>query len=161
MAALSVGAVPIMVDISDPKLRLAETYGARFAVNSATEDAIGRVREITGGRMAEAVMEISGANEAVVSSFEYVANAGRIILTGWAKSPLTIDTRVITRKEIDVLGQRNTDLTEISKAVQMISTGEVDVMAVVTWTVRFNDMAQTVAHIAEQPGANLKVVASL
>jgi threonine dehydrogenase-like Zn-dependent dehydrogenase len=111
--------------------------------------------------MAEAVMEISGANEAVVSSFEYVANAGRIILTGWAKSPLTIDTRVITRKEIDVLGQRNTDLTEISKAVQMISTGEVDVMAVVTWTVRFNDMAQTVAHIAEQPGANLKVVASL
>jgi 2-desacetyl-2-hydroxyethyl bacteriochlorophyllide A dehydrogenase len=162
MAALSLGAVPIMVDIADSKLRLAGgTYGARFAVNAATEDAIGRVREITGGRMAEAVMEISGANEAVASSFEYVANAGRIILTGWAKSPLSIDTRVITRKEIDLLGQRNTDLSEISKAVQMISTGQVDVMAIVTKTVSFNDMAQTVAHVAEQPGANLKVVASL
>ena len=161
MAALSLGAIPIMVDIADSKLRLAGTYGARFAVNAATEDVIGRVRDITGGRMAEAVMEISGANEAVVRSFEYVSNAGRIILTGWAKSSLMIDTRVITRKEIDVLGQRNTDLAEISRAAQMIFTGQVDVMAVVTRTVGFNEMAQTVAHIAEQPGENLKVVACL
>lgn len=161
MAALSLDAVPILVDIADSKLKLARTYGARFAVNAATEDAIGRVREITGGRMAEAVMEISGANEAVASSFDYVANAGRIILTGWAKSPLVIDTRVITRKEIDVLGQRNTDLAEISRAVQMISTRQVDVMALVTRTVRFDEMPSAVRRMADHPEEHIKVMAAV
>jgi len=115
IAALSVGAVPVMLDIADSKLRLTTAYGARFTVKTPTEDAQARVREITHGRMANAVMKISAANEAVVSTTGYVANAGRIILTRWAKSPLMLDTRLITRKEVDALGQRNTDLAEISE----------------------------------------------
>jgi 2-desacetyl-2-hydroxyethyl bacteriochlorophyllide A dehydrogenase len=161
MAALSVGAIPIMLDIADSKLRMARAYGAQYTINTRSEDAVGRIREITRGRMAEAVMEISGANEAVVSTLDYVANAGRIILTGWAKSPLTLDTRLITRKEVDVLGQRNTDLAEISRAARMIAAGTVDVMAIVTRTIRFEEMAQTVARMAEHPEENIKVIATL
>lgn len=161
MAALSTGAIPIMLDIADSKLKRATTYGAQFTVNTRTEDAVARIREITHGRMAEAVMEVSGANEAVVSTLDYVANAGRIILTGWAKSPLMLDTRLITRKEVDVLGQRNTDLAEISRAAQLIAAGTVDVMSIVTRTVRFDEMAGTVAHMAEHPEENIKVMATL
>jgi L-gulonate 5-dehydrogenase len=161
MAALSVGAIPIMLDISDFKLRLAKAYGAQFTINTRTQDAAARIREITHGRMAEAVMEISGANEAVVSTLDYVSNAGRIILTGWANSPLTLDTRLITRKEVDVLGQRNTDLAEISRAARMIAAGTVDVMSIVTRTIRFDEMARTVAHMAEHPEENIKVIATL
>ena len=161
MAALSVGAIPIMVDIADSKLRLATTYGAQFTVNTRKEDAVARIREITHGRMAEAVMEISGANEAVVNTLDYVANAGRIILTGWAKSPLTLDTRLITRKEVDVLGQRNTDLAEISRAAQMINAGTIDVMTIVTRVIRFEELAGTMAYVSDHPEENVKVVATL
>lgn len=111
--------------------------------------------------MAEAVMEISGANQSVLDSFAYVANAGRIILTGWAKSPLELDTRQITRKEIDVLGQRNTDLAEISRALESISSGRADVMKTVTRIIPFSDMAATVERMAAHPDENVKVLAIL
>lgn len=161
IAALSVGAIPIMLDIADSKLEFAKLYGAPYTINTKTEDARKRIQEITDGRMAEAVMEISGANQSVVDSLEYVANAGRIILTGWAKSPLELDTRIITRKELDVRGQRNTDRAEIARALGIIYANEVGVMQLVTKTVDFNEMPQTVAHMAGHPEENIKVMAVL
>lgn len=161
LAALSVGAVPIMLDIADAKLEAAKSFGAPFAIDPRTEDAPARIREITGGRMAEVVMEISGANAAVLGSFDYVAHAGRIVLTGWAKSPLEIDTRVITRKEIDVLGQRNTDRTEIAAALKAIHDGTVDVMQLVTRTIPFEGAERYVEHMAAHPEENVKVVVLL
>jgi L-gulonate 5-dehydrogenase len=161
MAALSVGAVPIMLDIENAKLEFAKSFGAPFSINTSTENARERIREITGGRMAEVVMEISGANQAVTSSFEYVANAGRLVLTGWAKSTLEIDTRVITRKEIDVLGQRNTDRAEIVKALHLMHTDKVDVMKLVTRTIPFEGADRFVAHMAGYPAENIKVIAVL
>jgi 2-desacetyl-2-hydroxyethyl bacteriochlorophyllide A dehydrogenase len=161
LAALSVGAVPIMLDIADAKLEFAKSFGAQFAINTRTTDARERIREITGGRMAEVVMEISGANAAVASSFDYVAHAGRLVLTGWAKSPLEIDTRVITRKEIDVLGQRNTDRAEIGRALHMIHDDTVDVMKLVTRTIPFEGADRFVEHMAGHPEENVKVIAVL
>jgi threonine dehydrogenase-like Zn-dependent dehydrogenase len=142
-------------------LKLAASYGARYAINTTREDAKKRIEEITGGRMAEAVMEISGASQAVVDTYGYASNAGRIILTGWAKAPVELDTRIIMRKEIDLLGQRNTDRAEIAKALGMIYSHEVNVMGLVTKTVDFSDMARTVAHMAEHPDENVKVMTVL
>jgi L-gulonate 5-dehydrogenase len=161
IVALSAGAVPIMLDIADAKLEFAKAFGARFTINPQTQDARERIREITGGRMAEVVMEISGSNAAVLAGFDYVAHAGRLVLTGWAKSPLEIDTRVITRKEIDVLGQRNTDRAEIAKALQIIHEGRIDVLRLVTRTSPFERADRYVEHMAGHPEENVKVVTVL
>lgn len=161
IVALDTGAVPIVLDIAQAKLDFARNYGVQYVINTCQEDARERISQITGGRMAEAVMEISGANQSVLDSFAYVANAGRIILTGWAKSPLELDTRQITRKEIDVLGQRNTDLAEISRALESISSGRADVMKTVTRIIPFSDMAATVERMAAHPDENVKVLAIL
>ena len=161
LAALALGAIPVMLDVSDEKLAFGRLYGAPYAINVRKEDAKERIREITGGRMAEAVMEISGANEAVLSTFDYAANAGRIIFTGWAKSPVEIDTRLVSRKELDVLGQRNTDRAEIVRALEAIYKNQVDVMKLVTKTVPFTEMPSMIEYLAARPDENIKVLAVL
>lgn len=60
-----------------------------------------KVNTITGGRMAEVVMEASGANPATLSALELVSNAGRVIFTGWPKQNTPIPTGTITKKEIE------------------------------------------------------------
>ena len=65
-----------------------------------------RVREITGGVMAQQVMECSGANAAVRLSLDLVSHAGRVTLTGWPPKETSIPTDLITRKEIDIRGAR-------------------------------------------------------
>ncbi|MDR1271816.1 MAG: zinc-binding dehydrogenase [Clostridiales Family XIII bacterium] len=49
------------VDVDPAKLDYAESFGATDTVNPATEDVIEKIREITGGRMADFVIEGTGS----------------------------------------------------------------------------------------------------
>ena len=87
--------------------------------------------EYTDGRMAELVMECSGANPAVRSTLDIVANAGRITLTGWPKKETPLPTDAITRKEVDIRGAR-TSAREFEEAIELIHSGKVNVRALLT-----------------------------
>ena len=86
MSAIAYGAEPIVIDVVDERLEFARELGVKYTINSAREDMAGKVSEYTNGRMAELVMECSGANAAVRSTLDIVANAGRITLTGEGNS---------------------------------------------------------------------------
>ncbi len=159
LAAMHYGAEPIMLDIADSKLDFAKSCGVKHAINPLKLNAAEYISDITGGAMAEAVMEVSGAASAVKSCFDYASNAGRVILTGWAKAPVELDTKLITRKELDVLGARNTDKSEISEAIRLISENKVDIDSVVTRKITFDEIPETIAFMAGHPEENIKVVA--
>ena len=103
----------------------------RQTVNSGREDTAAKVSEYTGGRMAELVMECSGANPAVRSALDLVSNAGRITLTGWPKKETPLPTDVITKKEVDIRGAR-TSANEFEEAIDLIHTGKVDARKILT-----------------------------
>ncbi len=60
MFAQSMGARVIAVDIDDSRLSQAERFGAEVIVNSRTQSLVDVVKEHTGGRGADVVMETSG-----------------------------------------------------------------------------------------------------
>lgn len=123
MAAIAYGAHPIMIDLVDERLEAARKLGVRYTVNSGREDTAAKVSEYTGGRMAELVMECSGANPAVRSALDLVSNAGRITLTGWPKKETPLPTDVITKKEVDIRGAR-TSANEFEEAIDLIHIKE-------------------------------------
>ena len=104
---LVIGAVPIIVDPIDERLALARLLGIPHGINPLKESAVERIKEITGGRMAEAVIEASGSDAAIRSSIDYVAHSGRISLVGWPKGEVSLMTAMFTKKELDVMGSRN------------------------------------------------------
>ena len=158
MAAMSYGAVPILLDISQDRLNFArEKLGVPHTVNTAAEDAEEAVRVITDGRMAELVMECSGANSAILSTLQLVCNAGRITLTGWPKNPTSLHTDVITKKEVDIRGAR-TSAGEFEEALELIRTGKVDVRKILTKVISLQEAPATVEDIERNPGSYMKVV---
>jgi L-gulonate 5-dehydrogenase len=161
LAAEYYGAIPIMLDIEDRKLEFAKNCGFKHVINPLKQDAAKYIGEITEGCMAQAVMEVSGAVSSIKSCFNYVSNAGRVIFTGWAKAAVELDTKIITRKEIDVLGARNTTRSEISEAIRLISMGCIDIAKVITKEIAFDDIPKTIAAMADHPEENIKVVAVL
>ena len=82
MIAQAYGAHAILLDLVQERLDFAKELGIEYVINSSSEDPEGRVREITGGVMAQQVMECSGANAAVRLSLDLVSHAGRVTLTG-------------------------------------------------------------------------------
>jgi len=66
----------IAVDVSEDKLALAREFGAHATVNSAKEDAVARIRELTNGRGVDYSVEASGLCEVIESAFEAVRRGG-------------------------------------------------------------------------------------
>lgn len=115
------------------------------------------MKEITGGDMAQQVMECSGANAAILSTLDLVIHAGRITLTGWPPRETPIPTDVITRKEIDIRGAR-TSAGEFEEAIELIYTKKVDVAKILTKTITIEEAPETIRDIEKNPGNYMKVV---
>lgn len=156
MAAIAYGAEPILIDLVDERLAMARALGVKKTINSAKEDLVAKVSEYTGGRFAELVMECSGANPAIRSTLDIVANAGRITLTGWPKKETPLPTDAITRKEVDIRGAR-TSAREFEEAIELIHSGKVDVRALLTKVVSLDEAPATIIDIEKNPGSYMKV----
>lgn len=158
--ALVYGAIPIVIDPVDERLKLARDLGVKHTINPVKEDAVERIKEITNGRMAEAAMEASGAAAAVRSTIDYVSYAGRIALTGWPKNEVPLPTFLITKKELDVRGARNS-AWEFPEAMKLISEGKVNVAPLISKTVSLDDIPQAVRDLSDHPEKYLKITGIL
>ena len=150
----------ILLDLVQDRLEFAKELGIEYVINSSSEDPEGRVREITGGVMAQQVMECSGANAAVRLSLDLVSHAGRVTLTGWPPKETSIPTDLITRKEIDIRGAR-TSAGEFEEAIQLIYTKKVDVARILTKTIGLGEAPGTIRDIEKNPGNYMKVVVKM
>ena len=153
---LAAMAALIVIDVVDGRLEFARELGVRYTINSATQDLAKKVSEYTEGRMAELVMECSGANAAVRSTLDIVSHAGRITLTGWPKKETPLPTDAITRKEVDIRGAR-TSANEFEEAIDLIYTGKVDVRKILTKVVDMDGTPGTIIDIEKNPGNYMKV----
>lgn len=160
MIAEAYGAHAILLDLVQERLDFAKELGISYTINSREEDPAEQIRKITGGTMAQQVMECSGANAAIRSTLDYVSHAGRITLTGWPKTETALPTDVITRKEIDIRGAR-TSAGEFEEAIELICTKKVDMSKILTKTISIEEAPGTIRDIEKNPGNYIKVVVNM
>lgn len=157
MIAQAYGGHAILLDLVKERLDFAKSLGIEHVIDSGKEDVIGRIREITGGNMAQQVMECSGANGPIRSTLDYVSNAGRITLTGWPKKETSLPTDMITKKEVDIRGAR-TSAGEFEEALELIRTKKVDMNKILTKVISMEEAPETIIDIEKNPGDYMKVV---
>ena len=154
--ALTLGAIPIIVDPVDERLALARSLGITHTVNPVSSDAQEAIKAITKGRMAEVVIEASGAAPAIRNALDYVSYAGRISLVGWPKNDIALPTALITKKELTIRGSRNS-VGQFPESLRLIAEGKINVAALLTKSVSIDETPATVVDIAEHPERYLKV----
>lgn len=160
MAAISYGATPIMIDLVEERLEFARNQGVTKTINIKNEDLLGKLEEITHGRMAEVVVEASGANAAIRNTLDMASFAGRIALTGWPKVETSLPTDMITKKELDILGSR-VSVNEFEEALELISEGKVNAKAILSQVVGLEEIPRMVAEQSDHPDKYLKINAVL
>jgi threonine dehydrogenase-like Zn-dependent dehydrogenase len=101
------GATVIAMDLDDEKLELAKRIGARYTINSQTENVHERLQEMTDGLGPDVVIEAVGSPATYVTAVNEVAFTGRVVCIGYAKSEVTFQTKYFVQKELDIRGSRN------------------------------------------------------
>ena len=154
--ALTLGAIPIVIDPVDERLALARSLGVPYTFSPVTSDVLAEIKAITKDRMSEAAIEASGDARAIRGTIDYVSYAGRIAFVGWAKNDISLPTTLIMKKELTIRGSRNS-VGQFPESLRLISEGKVNVAALLTKTVSLDDTPATVVDISEHPDRYLKV----
>lgn len=104
-AAAKFPAEIVALDMDPRKLELARKTGATVTINIAEEDAVERVKEMTGGYGADVYLEGTGHPSAVVQGLNLLRKLGRFIEYSVFKDDVSVDWSIISDdKELDVLG---------------------------------------------------------
>src|SRR5205814_4965054 len=101
------GATTICIDVDDDKLELARLAGGAYSINTSREPLHERLQEMTEGRGPDVVIEAICTRDTFRAAVEEVASTGRSVYIGYAKEPVTYETRMFVQKELDILGSRN------------------------------------------------------
>lgn len=160
LGAIAYGAEPILIDPVEERLAHARSLGVQHTICIPKQNTKEEIQRITGGRMAEVVMEASGANEAIRSCLDIVSYAGKIVLTGWPKQETLLPTNLITTKEVDVLGGRNSK-NEFPEALALMESGKVNIKAVLSKVIGIDEVPEAVREMSAYPERYLKIVAMI
>src|SRR5690349_6674189 len=90
-AALAGATTIVAVDVDDRKLARAKGFGATHTVNSGSEDAVARIRELTGGFGADVVIEAVCRPETYEQAFYARDLAGTVVLVGVPTPDMRLD----------------------------------------------------------------------
>jgi (R,R)-butanediol dehydrogenase/meso-butanediol dehydrogenase/diacetyl reductase len=109
----------LLCDISPQRVKRAA--GLNFqAINSAEDNLLDRVTEMTDGEGADIVFECAGSAPAALQMCDLVRPRGKIVMVSVHKEPHPVDLRAITFKEISMVGIRVYTRSDFRRAVQMM-----------------------------------------
>jgi threonine dehydrogenase-like Zn-dependent dehydrogenase len=138
------------------KLALARELGADHVIDVEVEDARVRVRELTGGRGADVVVEVTAnAPEPVAEALHYVATGGRIVLAGVKGLKPVPDflSDLVVAKEITIQGAFGVTSRAYAAAIRLIESGRVPLEKMHTHDFRLEDAERAIRTLAgEVPG---------
>jgi 2-desacetyl-2-hydroxyethyl bacteriochlorophyllide A dehydrogenase len=124
------GCRALVIDVDAGRLSVAQSLGATplQGDEAALSEA---VAQATGGEMAAVVFEATGVAACTRMTTALVGQAGKIVLIGWNKGPVEVDTVTLMRKEVDLLGSRNS-LNAFPAVLRLLADGVVDANTMIT-----------------------------
>ena len=132
VSAAIIGSKVIAIDVYDKKLDLAKQLGACYTINTQKENLHEKLREITGNRGADVIIEAVGCPETYLASISEIAFTGRIVFVGYTKEKVPFDTQYFVKKEVDMFGSRNALPSDFRSVMEYMKKGIYPVDKLVT-----------------------------
>lgn len=156
-AAAFAGADVIACDLDDTKLGLAKEAGAAHTVHSGRDDLHETLRTLTGGLGPDVVIEAIGIPDTFRLAIDVVAFTGRVVYVGYAKQPVTYETKLFVQKELDILGSRNA-LDEFPTVIAMLQQKRFPVEKIISLTTSIDKAGEALIAWSEKPHAFTKIL---
>jgi threonine dehydrogenase-like Zn-dependent dehydrogenase len=128
IAARAAGAGKIIItDLAraSGKLEFAQELGADAVIVADEEDVVARVQELTGGRMADVVVDVTPvATQPILDAIEIVRKGGMIVLGGVKGGPsVSIDPDRLVFNSITMRGVFTVDSPAYVEAIRLLEAG--------------------------------------
>ena len=153
------GATVVTSDLYPQRLKISATYGLRHNVNASSEDPAQRVRELTEGRGADAVVLATAGNSLIRPAVDAARPGGRVMLFAQTqRGEVNIDPAAICLDEKTLLGSYSASVDIQAENVRLVLGGGIDFARLITHRFALRQAVDAL-HLASHPGPDsLKVV---
>ncbi|WP_338448731.1 zinc-binding dehydrogenase [Niallia oryzisoli] len=127
LAAKAAGATVIMIGRSSSlrRLTLARELGMDYIINTSTDDLYSRMEQITEGKMADLVLDVtSGGTTPVTDSISIAKKGGTVLLGAYKYQTIPeLDIDTVIKKQLTLKGVRGHSYESVQMATELISSG--------------------------------------
>ena len=158
VSALAAGCSQVYVsDLAEPKLEIAKALSTAIVpVNIQSEDLSARVHRDTDGWGANIVFEATGSPLAAAKIFDPLCPGGCVVMIGGQSDPIQYDAGAAMVREARVENIfRYANI--FPRCVAMVSSGSIDVKALITRTFSFHESIEAFDLAASAPPADVKM----
>jgi alcohol dehydrogenase len=160
MSRTAGAAAVIVVDPDAVRRERATDFGATIV--RPPDNAAGAAAELSAGRGADAVFELSGAASAVPTALTTARIGGTVVLAGTVlpTPAVPLDPEAVARRLLTIRGVHNYSPTDLAVAIDFLAGPgrPLPFARLVGRSFRLADAATAVAHAAAQPGQRVAVV---
>jgi threonine dehydrogenase-like Zn-dependent dehydrogenase len=158
--ALRIGAEVTAIDISEMKMDIAKKVGATHLINSKNTSVHKVLSNITDGDGPDVIIEAVGNDTTYKMAVEEVSYTGRVVYIGYGKKPVSYNTGVFVKKEIEILGSRNC-LGDFDDVIHYLEQRTFPVDDVVSKIVSLDEAGKAIEDWDKNPGAITKIMVDI
>ncbi|MBL28864.1 MAG: alcohol dehydrogenase [Rhodospirillaceae bacterium] len=122
----------IAVDVDDEKLAAAKEAGATHLINSKTTDAVAKIKELTGGAGAGAVVDFVASGPTTRLGLDAVRKGGKHIAVGLYGGDVTVSTALFPMRALTLRGSYVGNLQEMKELIALVKAGKAKPVRVAT-----------------------------
>ena len=158
LSALAAGCARVYVsDLAEPKLEIAKALSTAIVpINIQSEDLSAKVHRDTDGWGANIVFEATGSPLAAATIFDPLCPGGCVVMIGGQSDPIQYDAGAAMVREARVENIfRYANI--FPRCVAMVSSGSIDVKALITKTFCFHESIEAFDLAASAPPTDVKM----
>jgi alcohol dehydrogenase len=120
------------------------------------------LRELTGGRMAEVVVDATGSHQSMASALELCSFGGRLVYVGITQQNLSFPhAPVMHRRELSILASRNALSRDFTRIIALIESGRIDTGPWITHRLPFADVIDRFPTLLDPASGVIKAVVEM
>ena len=157
--AKAMGAQPvILTGTRDNRLEIGRKLGADHVINVRNENAVEKVRELTGGKGVDYVIECAGAPSGINEAAQMVNRGGKVCLAAFPSSEAEVDIAHIVRNNIYLYGIRGEGRAATNRAEAFMRQKRFDATLIHTHTFQMEELEEALRYAKDRVEDAIKVV---
>jgi L-iditol 2-dehydrogenase len=153
------GATVVTSDLHPQRLKISESFGLQHNVNAGAADPAVRVRELTDGRGADAVILATPGNSLIKPAMDMTRPGGRIMLFAQTqRSETAIDPSAVCLDEKTLMGSYSASVDLQEENVRLVFSGEIDFARLISHRFPLGQAVEALKLAAHPAPDSMKVV---
>lgn len=147
-----------LIGTRSSRLEIGKSIGADRIINVHDEDPVKVVREETGGKGADLVIESSGAPTGIQTAVEMCKRMGKVLLLGYPEEPASLNFAMMGMRNIHIFSVRGEGWANCARGISLLSQGKVTLKPLATHSFPLDQVEEAFRTFTERIGGAIKVI---